>query len=101
MESNTIYKTLKSMYPALEESDWINADGEILIRRMSKQHIENTINMLENKSNVSLVRLKEMQCTLEEEGKTSNDLDKSIELLEEKIEEFKWYLNSGEYEKSY
>lgn len=93
--SERLHKDLKDMYPALwEEGYWINPDGRIEIRKMTRNHIENTINMLENKSAISLYKLKEYS------NKDKQMID-MIELIEEKVKEFKTHLQNGKYDEYY
>ena len=93
--SEMVYRDLKQMYPALwEEGYWINTDGRIKIRKMTRKHIENTIGMLENKSVISVNKLNEY-------SNKNEQIMKCIKLLERKIEEFKTHLENGEYDKYY
>ena len=93
--NKSVLKDLKDMYPGLwEEGYWINPDGKIEIRKMTKNHIENTINMLENRSPLSLYNLKKRD-------NKDELIMYIIELIEKKIEEFEDHLKKGRYDEYY
>lgn len=95
MYGKKILRDLLFMYPAVKKPGyWTNPDGDMQIRKMSKQHIINVIDMLRARGEVSLNHLQRIS-----EVCNNEFINEAKELLENKISEFEEHLENGEYEK--
>ncbi|OJV65224.1 MAG: hypothetical protein BGO41_01290 [Clostridiales bacterium 38-18] len=103
---NSTLKSLIETYPGIiTKAMWETPEGKIWINKMTKKHIENTVNMLKDKSSFSLTFLeKKAEARLRlygEDDQFYKNYMEAIMLIRDKIEDFEKHLDEGDYEKFY